>query len=468
MPESGKQLPRFTASAWVVVAIACAGQFMVVLDVSVVNVALPSIRANLGFDPVGLQWVVNAYALTFAGFLLLGGRIADLYGRKRIFLLGLALFSVSSLVGGLASTPDMLIAARAVQGLGAAVLAPATLTILTTTFSDSAQRARALGTWTAVGAAGGATGGLIGGVLTSYLSWRWILLINVPIGVVVVLLAVGFLTESHGEQGRRLDLPGAVLATVGFAAIAYAIVRTQTLGWSSAQTLVPLVAGILALAAFVAVEAWIAAAPLMPLRLFRSRAVSVGNVVMLLVGASFITMWYFLSLYMQNVLHYSAIQAGAGFVPHTLTIIASSRLAPLLLPRFGARAVVVVSAVIGATGFFWQSQITPTSDYVSGLLGPGILMCAGVGLLMTPVATTVTSGAGQADAGLMSGLLNAARQIGGALGLAVLATIAGKGAQTEVAISAGYSRAFLTSAAILVVIVAVALALPAKPGRAAL
>ncbi|MFL6071950.1 MAG: MFS transporter [Mycobacteriales bacterium] len=445
--------------------IACAGQFMVVLDVSVVNVALPSIRRGLHFDPAGLQWVVNAYALTFAGFLLLGGRLADLYGRKRVFLTGLALFAAASLGGGLASTAGMLVAARAVQGVGAAVLAPATLTILTTVFTEPAARARALGTWTAMGAAGGATGGLIGGTLTEYLSWRWILLINVPVGAVAIALAAVFLTErvrSSDDGPARLDVPGALLATIGLAGLTYGIVQTQVRGWGAAGTLVPLAGGAAVLAAFVATEARMARAPLMPPRLFRSRAVSAGNLVMLLLGAAFITMWYFLSLYLQNVKHYGALRTGFAFTPHTVMIVAGARLAPRLLPRFGARPMIIAGAVAAAAGFAWQSRIGPHTPYLPGVFGPALLMCGGLGLMMTPVATTVTSGARPGDAGVVSGLMNAARQVGGSLGLAVLATLAGRHTGSPANLATGYGQAFLGSAAILVAVIPVAAALPAR------
>jgi EmrB/QacA subfamily drug resistance transporter len=450
------------AMAWIVLAVACAGQFMVVLDVSVVNVALPAVRADLGFDAVGLQWVVTSYALTFGGFLLLGGRFADLYGRKRIFLAGLAVFSASSLAGGLAVTPGMLIAARVVQGLGAACLAPATLTILTTTFAEPAVRTRAMAAWAATGAAGGAIGGLFGGVLTEYLSWRWILLINVPIGAVVMALAIHHIAESRAPGGRRLDVPGAVLVTGGLSAIIYGVVHAQTRGWGDPQTLGSLAGGLVALAVFIGTEAWLAKAPLMPLRLFRSRGISVGITMILLLGASFTPMWYFLSLYMQNVLHYSAVEAGLGFVPHTLGIIAGAQLAPRILHRLGSRPVIAAGAVSAAIGFAWQSQLTPAGDYISGLLGPAILMSGGSGLLFTSIISTVTSGADRSDAGLASGLLSATRQIGGSLGLAVLATLAGRSAQTPQDLTSGYGNAFLVIAAFLVFVLAVTVALPPR------
>ncbi|MET9544481.1 MFS transporter [Streptomyces sp. NPDC006627] len=455
---------RGAASA--VLALACAAQFMVVLDVSVVNVALPSIENALGFDSAGLQWVVNAYALVFAGFLLLGGRLADLYGRKRVFVLGLLLFTASSLVGGLADSPGLLVAARAVQGLGAAVLAPATLTILTTTFSEGAARTRAVATWTAVSSAGGAAGNLIGGVLTDSLSWRWILLINVPIGALALAAALAFLTPDRERgRGQRLDVPGAVLATVGVGSLTYGISQIESRGWSGPTTAVALAVGVLALVAFAAVEARFARAPLMPPRLFRIRAISVGNTVMLLAGACFIPMWYFLSLYMQNVLHYGALEAGLGFLPHTLVGIAGARLAPRLMEAIGARRLIVLSAALSAAGFLWQSRATPDSGYLVGLLGPAVVMSAGMGLLITPITTTVTSGISDADAGAASGLMNATRQIGGSVGLAVLVAIAAGSGHTPAALSDDYGRAFLAMAAMLVAVVVGALALPVTRER---
>ncbi|GAB3484355.1 MFS transporter [Amycolatopsis cihanbeyliensis] len=445
-------------------ALACGAQFMVVLDVSVVNVALPSIRDALGFQPAQLQWVVNAYALVFAGFLLLGGRLADLYGRRRIFLTGLSLFTLASLVGGLASGPGTLIAARAVQGLGAAVLAPATLTILTTTFAEGPPRTRALAIWTAVGVGGGAAGSLVGGLLTQYLSWRSILLVNVPIGAVALFLAVRHLAGDHGAPAtRRLDLPGAVLATMGLGSLTYGITRIESTGWRDPGTLWPLVLGGGALAAFVLVEARFAAAPLIPPRLLRLRAVSAGNLVMLLAGACFGPMWYFLSLSMQNVLHYGALRTGLGFLPHTLvTMVVGWRVTPWLLRHLPGRTLIVAGAVLAASGFVWQSGIGADSDYISGILGPAIVLSTGSGLLLTPITAAVTSGVGEQDAGAASGLMNTTKQVGGALGLAVLVAVAAGPGTTPDDLAADYGRAFLTIAGILLVVAAMAIALPSR------
>ncbi|NGO69662.1 MFS transporter [Streptomyces boncukensis] len=407
--------------------LACAAQFMVVLDVSVVNVALPSIQSALGFDEVGLQWVVGGYALVFAGFLLLGGRLADLYGRRRVFLCGLALFSGASLVGGLATTAGLLVAMRAVQGLGAAVLAPATLTILTTGFAEGPARTRALATWTAVSSAGGAAGNLVGGLLTQSLSWRWILLVNVPIGALALVAAVRLLpADPARDRSGRLDVPGALCATLGVTALVHGITRAQTDGWGGTATLAGLGFGVLALAAFALTEARYAAAPLTPPRLVRLRPVWAGNAVMLLAGACFIPMWYFLSLFMQDVLGYGALATGVGFLPHTLAGIAAARLAPSVMRRTGARALIALGALLAAAGFLWQSRATGgagDTGYVAGLLGPALVMSTGMGLLVTPITATVTSGVEQRDAGAASGLMNASRQIGGAFGLAALVTL---------------------------------------------
>ncbi|MGD3106213.1 MFS transporter [Streptomyces sp. YGL11-2] len=461
---------RAAAPSWLVMLLVCAGQFLVVLDVSVVNVALPAMRSGLGLSELGLQWIVNAYVITFAGFMLLGGRAADLFGRKRIFVLGLALFTVASLAGGLAQQPWQLIAARTVQGVGAAVLSPATLTILTTSFPAGPARTRAIATWTAVGAGGGAVGGLVGGVLTQYLSWRWVLLINVPVGALVLAGAVTWLSESRQGAARRLDVPGALLVTCGLGLVAYGIVQTETHGWGSAAALLPLAAGLLVVAAFVAVEAR-TRAPLMPLGLFRLRSVSSANAAMVLAGAAMFSMWYFLSLYVQNVLSYTPLEAGLSFIPHSLSIVLGSKLAPRLMNRVGAKTLAVTGAAISLSGMLWQSTMTAHGTYLGTILGPGVLMALGAGLTATPTAAIATSGADPADQGLVSGLINTSRQMGGPLGLSVLSTIAaariaeGHG---RTALASGYGLAFGSGAIVLAAsIVLMLLALPRRRAGAA-
>ncbi|MER7112625.1 DHA2 family efflux MFS transporter permease subunit [Streptomyces sp. NPDC000229] len=444
---------RPAARTWVVVLAACAGQFLVVLDVSVVNVALPSMRADLGLSAVGLQWVLNAYSIAFAGFMLLGGRAADLFGRKRMFLVGLGLFTAASVAGGLAAEGWQLLAARAVQGLGAAVLAPATLTIVTGAVPPGPARTRAIATWSAVGAGGGAAGGLVGGVLTDLLSWRWVLLINVPVGVLVIVGAALWIRESREQGGRRLDLPGAVLVTGGLAAVAYGIVQTEEAGWGEGATLLPLLGGVALLAAFLAVEAR-AKAPLMPLKVFRSRAVTAANVSMLVNGSASFAMWFFMTVYAQNVLGYTPLEAGLALVPSSLAVVLGSKLAPRLMVSTGARNLAVIGTLIAATGFGWQSLMEADGTYVTTILGPGVLMMAGMGLVITPLASLATSGAAPGDAGLVSGLVNTSRTMGGALGLAVLSTVAASrtaGGTGPEALTAGYALAFRSGAGILLV-----------------
>ncbi|MFG3493884.1 MFS transporter [Streptomyces sp. NPDC047928] len=450
-PRSRPRTPR-PVRTWLVLTTACAGQFLVVLDVSVVNVALPSMRADLGLSALGLQWVLNTYSIAFAGFMLLGGRAADLFGRKRMFLVGLGLFTAASVAGGLAQEGWQLLAARAVQGLGAAVLAPATLTIVTGAVPEGHARTRAIGTWAAVGAGGGAAGGLVGGLLTDLLSWRWVLLINVPVGALVLIAAVVWVREHRTGAGRRLDLPGAVLVTGGLAALAYGVVQTEQAGWGARETLVPLLGGLALLAAFVAVEAR-ARQPLMPLKVFRSRAVAAANVAMLVTGSASFAMWFFMTVYAQNVLGYSPLEAGLALVPSSISIVVGSKIAPRLMPLTGAGNLAVIGALLGAVGFAWQSLMDADGTFTTAILGPGILMMTGVGLVITPLATLATTGAAPGDAGLVSGLVNTSRTMGGALGLAVLSTVAAsrtEGATDPGTLTAGYALAFRTGAGILV------------------
>jgi EmrB/QacA subfamily drug resistance transporter len=457
MDETAEQRQTLTGAARprtprrAVLATVCAGQFLVVLDVAVVNVGLPSIRTDLALGQSGPEWVVNAYALTFAGFLLLGGRAGDIFGRKRVFLLGLTLFTLASLAGGLADTPGLLIAARAAQGIGAAVLSPTTLTILTTSFPGGPARTKAIATWTAVGAGGGASGALVGGVLTEYLSWRWTLLVNVPIGLVAVAAAAAWLPESR-RPGivRRLDLPGAFLVTAGTAALAYGIAQSSSYGWASPRSLTPLLGGLALLGLFLLVQAR-TAQPLMPLGLLRVRSVTSANAVLLAVGAASFCMWYFLTLYMQNVLGYSPVVTGLAFIPHTIAIILGSKLAPRLMTRTGLPAVALCGGALGTAGFLWQSRLNEHGAFLGTVLGPGVCMAFGAGLMMTPIAAAATSGVAAGDQGLVSGLLNTSRQLGGALGLTVLATVAAAHTTSNApaALAEGYATAFRYAAGVI-------------------
>jgi EmrB/QacA subfamily drug resistance transporter len=456
-----------------ILALACLAQFMVVLDVSIVNVALPSIKTSLHYSPSGLQWVVNAYVLTFAGFLLLGGRCADLFGRRRTFLAGLVVFSAASLVGGLAQDAAWLTAARAVQGLGGAILAPASLTIIMTTFQEGTARTRAIGAWSAVAGAGGAFGAVLGGVLTSGLSWRWVLFVNVPIGVFALVAGRLLLTETRRPSSGRLDVPGAVVVTGGLALLVYGIVGTTERGWSSPITLVSLTVAAVLLGGFLVLETRVAS-PLVPLRLFRSRSVSGANVIMLLVGCAFFSFWYFLSLFMQQVLHYDALKAGLAFLPMGLVIIVGAQLGARAVGWAGVRVPIVIGLWCAAGGLVWLSSITDHSGYLDTILWPGMLVAFGIGLLFAPLAATATTGVAPAESGLASGLVNTSRQVGGSIGLAVLATVATSRTEallhaghsaTAVAVTSGYARAFAVGAVFLVAGVGVSVFLPSARRR---
>lgn len=457
----------------IVLAVICLAQFMVVLDVSIVNVALPSIQRDLGFIAANLQWVVTAYSLTFGGLLLLGGRLADLFGRRRIFLFGLVLFTGASLLGGFANSQGVLIAARSLQGVGAAVLSPATLTILTVTFTEQRARARALGVWSAVAAGGGAAGALFGGILTQELSWRWILFVNVPIGMVLFVFARYFLIESRAEgPRRRLDLAGSITVTGGLLALVYTIVHTDQVAWTSPSTLLTGAISVILLGSFVVIEARMAEHPLVPLRLFRSRALTGANLVMLCFGVAMFSMWFFLSLYLQQVLGYDPVITGLSFVPQTAAIAVGATIAGRLAPRLGARNVIVVGAVLAAIGLYWLSLIQATDTYWTGACGGGIMATFGMGLAFTPIALSATGGVRREEAGLASGLVNSSRQIGASLGLAVLSTVAASHIASQlrghpvtpelqkVAMTAGYSRGFFIASIVALVGGVVALAIP--------
>lgn len=423
MTNAVKQHARTHLTATLILA--CLAQFMVILDVSVVNVALPSMKHALHFTESGLQWVVNAYTVTFAGFLLLGGRAADLLGRRRVFVAGLVLFSASSLAGGLADSRTMLIAARLVQGLGGAVVAPASLSILTSTFTEPRERNRAVGIWGAMGGAGGAAGVLAGGVITDLLSWRWILFINLPIGLATAYYSQRLLLDGRSRQAtRNFDFAGALAATLGLSSVVYGIVRTDTSGWGNPVTLAAIAAGVALMALFLLIEGRIATAPLMPLRLFHSRQLSAANAVIGLVGAATFAMWFFLSLYLQEVLGYSPIKTGLVFLPMTLAIVAGSTIASRVTIRFGAKRLLVAGMTALAIGLVALSDIGVRSNYVGELLVPGLLASFAMPFAFIPGTICATAGVEAHEAGLASAVANTARLFGGALGLAILATIA--------------------------------------------
>ncbi|MGK5549416.1 MFS transporter [Streptomyces sp. URMC 127] len=432
---------------------------MVILDVSVMNVALPAMRADLRLGPAGQQWIVSAYTLAFAGLLLLGGRAADLVGTRRAFLAGVTVFTLASLAGGFATRGSLLIAARAVQGAGGAVLAPATLTLIMRTFTEPAARTRAMGAWSAVMAAGGAVGGVVGGVLTEYAGWRWVLFVNVPIGAGLLAAALICVPAVPGTPGglRRLDLPGALTVTAGLTSVVHGTVESETHGWGAWQVWGPLAAGVLLLAAFVAVEARVAH-PLVPLATLRRRTVATANLLVMGMGAAAFSMWFMLSLYFQQVLGRSALVAGLYYVPGSAAVVVGAQTATRLLARTGPRPLILTGMTMSTAGLLWLSRIGAHADgdYVRDVLGPFVLATLGAGLSLMPVTAAATGAAAPHEAGLASGLVNTSRQVGGALGLAVLATVAahaGGGA-------AGYGTALLVGAACTAAAGAGALALP--------
>jgi EmrB/QacA subfamily drug resistance transporter len=428
-------------------------QFVVVIDASIVNIALPSIGRALHFSQADLSWVVNAYTLTFGGFLLLGGRMADLMGRRRMFMIGLVVFSLASLAGGLAQSEAWLIAARAVQGLGAAIVSPAALSIVTTTFADGAERNRALGVWGAVAGAGGAAGVLLGGVLTSGLSWRWVLFVNVPIGLLCAFLALRVLLESRADvESRSFDVPGAVTVTAGLALLVYALVNAVNAGWGASSTIVEIAGAVLLLGVFLAIERR-QRAPLMPLSIFRLRTLRGADTVALLIGMSLFSMFFFVSLYMQQVLHYSALKAGISYLPLAIGIILSAGAASVGVTRFGFKPVLLAGLLFVAAGLFWFSKVPAHGgSFGADVLGPSLLAAIGLGLSFVPVTIAAVTGTRPHEAGLASGLVNTAQQVGGALGLAILATVANSRTNNllhsgqhdlPAALTKGFERAFL-------------------------
>jgi EmrB/QacA subfamily drug resistance transporter len=397
---------------------------MVVLDATVVNVALPSIQKDLGMTEANLQWVVNAYTLVFGGFLLLGGRAGDLLGRKRLFLGGVIVFTAASLLDGLSTSSGMLIGARALQGLGAAFISPAALAIISTTFKEGSDRAKALGVWAAIAIGGSAVGLVLGGALTQAFSWPWIFFINVPVGVAVFFFSLRIVPESKDETAHRsFDVPGAITVTGGLMALVYAIVQTEQKGWGSVQTIVTFLIAVALLVGFVLIELR-AKAPLVRLSIFRVRSLSAANVTMFLVGSGLFAMFFFNSLYIQRVLGYGPLKAGLAFLPFTAGIMVSAGIASAYGPKIGIRLVAAVGMVIAAAGLLLMTRIPVDGTYLTSVLPSLLLVSLGMGAVFVPLTLVATTGLQDEDQGLASGLFNTSQQIGGALGLAILSTIA--------------------------------------------
>jgi EmrB/QacA subfamily drug resistance transporter len=423
-PAAPSSTKGHSTNRWLVLVLVCMAQFMVVLDATIVNVALPSIQKDLGFSPGNLAWIINGYSLLFGGFLLLGGRAADLFGRKRMFLVGVVLFSVSSLLCGLSRSQETLIAFRALQGLGASLVSPAALSIIMTTFADGAERTKALAVWGAIAASGSAFGLLLGGVLTEAISWQWIFIVNVPIGIAAFILSMRLVPESKApDAGRGFDAVGAVLVTGGLLSLVYAIVRASSDGWGSSATLGFGALAVVLLVAFVVVER-VQRMPLVRLGIFSTRSLSTANGVMILIAGGMFSMFFFATIYVQEVLGYSPIKAGLAFLPFTVGIIVGSVMAQQLIPRIGLRIQILLGLTLAAIGLVLMTRITADGDYVSQLLPAVIVMSIGMGNTFVPLTLLATTNIDVKDAGLASGLFNTSQQIGGALGLAILSTFA--------------------------------------------
>ena len=411
------------ANPWLVLSLVCLAQFMVILDATIVNVALPSIQADLEMAESDLQWVVNSYTLIFGGFLLLGGRMGDLIGRKRVFLAGVIVFTVASLLNGLADSPTQLILARGLQGLGAALISPAALSIITTTFEEGPRRNKAMGVWAAIATGGAAAGLLAGGVLVEYLSWEWIFFVNVPVGLIGGLLALRFVPESRDAGHETYDIPGAVTVTGGLIALVYGIVSTEQNGWGAPETLGVLALAVVLLAAFFVIERR-SREPLVRLSIFNVRTLRAANVVMLVVASGLFAMFFFNTLYIQRVLEFSPLQAGLAFLPFTVGIGIGAGLSQVLMRKAGLRTTAGIGLTLGSLGMLGLLTISRDGSYLADVLPMMVPLSIGMGLTFVPVTLLATSGVEADVAGLASGLFNTSQQIGGALGLAILSTIA--------------------------------------------
>ena len=464
---------------WSALALIVTAQFMVILDVAIVNVALPSIKSDLGFSQTGLQWVITAYAILFGGTLLLGGRLADLLGRRRMFIAGLALFSAASLLCGIAWSSGSLVGFRAVQGLGGALLAPAALSLLMTTFAEGRDRNLALGIYGAASGSGAAAGVLLGGVITSYLGWSWIFFVNVPVGLAAIALAPVLLRESRADQlaHRHFDLAGAASVTSGLMLLVYALTRATTDGWSSPVTVGLLSASAALIVAFLWIESR-SRSPLLPLRIFRLRALSAANAAMAIVGAVTFSEFFVLTLYVQDVLHYSAVESGVAFSAFALTVVVASNVAQAVVGRVGVRTTLLGGLTLATVSVALLTQVPADGHYFWDLFPAFVLGGAGMGFSFVPITIAGLAGVGRADAGVASGLVNTSRQIGGAIGLAAISTIAasatssyvhanGLSTMTAQATVHGFQVSFLVLGALLLVALGVVAAFLRPAGEPA-
>jgi EmrB/QacA subfamily drug resistance transporter len=442
-------------NAGAVLAIVAVAQFMVVLDASIVNVALPTIKHDVGFSEQSLSWILNAYTLIFGGFLLLGGRAADRLGRRRLFMAGIALFALASLVCGLSQSEGELLVARGFQGLGGAMVSPAALSIILTTFAEGPERNRALSVWGAIAGAGGAVGLLLGGVLVQLLSWRWVFFVNVPIGAVVLALAPRIVPESRAAAvaNSGYDVPGAVTITLGTIALVFTLIKADSWGWTSGRTIVGFVVSAVLIAAFLVIERR-QEDPLVPLRIFSNRSLSAADATLLLVVAALFGMFFFLTLYLQQVLGFSALKTGVAYLPLSLTLIGSSAVASGFVDRFTPKPILVAGLLISTGGFVLLTSVSGHGDYASHVVPAMIVLGIGMGMSFVPVTIAGTSGVAPEDSGLASGLLNTTQQVGGSLGLAILSSVATSrttsalhtGLALPAALTHGFKGAFIVAA----------------------
>jgi EmrB/QacA subfamily drug resistance transporter len=465
-PPAVHPAARFDPNA--VLAVVAVAQFMVILDASVVNVALPAIERDVGFSQQSLSWILNAYTLMFGGFLLLGGRLADRLGRRRLFVAGIALFGGASLVCGISQSEGMLLVARGLQGLGGALVSPAALSIILTTFAEGPERNRALAVWGAIAGAGGALGLLLGGVIVQALSWRWVFFINVPIGAAVLALAPRLVPESRSEAAGRggYDVEGAVTITLGTIALVFTLIKAESWGWTAGRTLGGFAVAAALIVAFVFIERR-HEDPLVPLRIFSNRSLAASDATMLVVAAALFGMFFFCSLYLQQVLGYNALKTGVAYLPLSLTIIASSAVASRFVDRFTPKPVLVTGLAISTLGFVLLTRIVGHGDYASHVLPAMVVLGVGLGMSFVPITIAATSGVATDDSGLASGLLNTTQQVGGSLGLAILSSVStsratsalANGSSLPAALTHGFKGAFVVAAALCAVGVAVAVLL---------